>query len=177
MTEEQKSALTVLLRQILAADLPGAVRSSMLDAIYDWPQIDRVDDDAFADSDAARAIEILECEIAAYEEKQNFCGICGAKHPHGFLVPDECWEFDVGAKFRFCCVGCYTELVQKTDGGAFEAQAHGKPATLRWFGAANNPESFPLPPGGFEELDKMSDAQREEFFAYARRSGLWAWLG
>jgi len=176
LTDAQKIDLAELVRKILTIDLPREVRSEMLSAFYDWPDSPDFDpEDLESQSDGYDAREIMQREIDAHERAAWVCGLCGAKEPKGFLVPDPVWEFYIGSKFRFACVACYSALVERTDGGAFQDQ-HGRPATLRWFGTAEDPQNFPLPPGGFEQLQKMTETERGAFFSFARGSGYWDWL-
>jgi hypothetical protein len=39
------------------------------------------------------------------------------------------------------------------------------------------PGFIPLPDNGWEELLSMSEPEKDRFFAWARRSGYWDWLG
>jgi hypothetical protein len=102
------------------------------------------------------------------------CELCGtsttaSKWPLGFLVPDPVWTFYIPAPCRrlFICLGCWKTIVAERDQGAYQAE-HGFPAG--W------PGGYPLPPGGYEELDGMTAPQLEAWYARADAMPGFRWL-
>jgi hypothetical protein len=97
------------------------------------------------------------------------CAHCGIKNPMFFLSPEAVWEFYVPVKDRkkILCLTCFKTLVDWKDGGAFEL-LHGK--------VAGWPGGYPLPRGGYAELDAMTDREVGEFYHLADGLGHWKWL-
>jgi hypothetical protein len=59
------------------------------------------------------------------------CGVCAAKWPAFFDVPDDVWRHYVPAKRRghIVCIGCWRKLVAATDDGVYQ-RGHGGPLAL-----------------------------------------------
>jgi hypothetical protein len=103
------------------------------------------------------------------------CDLCGVRAtevtwPLTFLVPDHVWAFYIPPPCRrlFICLGCWKKIVAERDQGAYQA-VHGLPAG--W------PSGYPLPPGGYEELDGMTEPQVAEWYARAAAMSGFRWLG
>ena len=70
------------------------------------------------------------------------CGICAAKNPAFFDVPDSVWRHYVPPDERghIVCIACWRKLVVVTDDGAYQ-RAHGGPLAL-WCKAWRNRRGF-----------------------------------
>jgi ferredoxin len=64
-------------------------------------------------------------------QRHNWCGLCSAKNPALFDVPNEVWLHYVGHEQRhqIVCMGCWHWLTNVIDGSAFE-QEHGGAVSL-----------------------------------------------
>ena len=104
----------------------------------------------------------------SFRKKSADCQLCHGR-PQPFIVRDSVWQFYIPAKQRHLniCLPCWQRIVQQRDQSAYQAE-HGLPAG--W------PKGYPLPPGGYAELFKMSEPQRDEFFARARHMPGFQWL-
>ena len=64
------------------------------------------------------------------------------------------------------CLPCWRQVTEQKDRGIFEAEN----------GAAASFFHYPLPPGGHEELNAMSEEEIAAFFDRARKDPRWRWL-
>jgi hypothetical protein len=102
------------------------------------------------------------------------CDLCetmatASRWPLSFLVPDPVWAFYIPPPCRrlFICLVCWKQIVAERDQGAYQAE-HGLPAG--W------PGGYPLPPGGYEELTAMSDAEHDAGYGRAAAMPGFRWL-
>jgi hypothetical protein len=101
------------------------------------------------------------------------CARCGTPESStarlGFMVPTNVWKFYIPPhdRHRFICITCWGKAVSARDGGAYQAE-HGMPSGI--------PVYYPLPPGGYEELDAMSRAEMMAWYARADAMPGFRWL-